>query len=161
MDSRLNVDTSGWQAGLAKLGGDLRVRLARSMAVAGGKVLRDEAKRQAPVESGRLRSQIYLAFKEAKSNAQQVTYSVSWNGNKITGAPHGHLLEFGHWQTHQVVRLPNGDWFSDLSKPLPAPRWIAAKPFLRPAFDVAKQRAQQAMVERGRHRLPELLAEQA
>jgi len=147
-------DTTGWEEALQKLNGPLRESLARSMAVAGGKVLRDEAKLLAPVESGRLRDSIYLAFKEGKSNAEQVVYSVTWN-HRI--AKHGHLLEFGHWQPYVVKKLPNGDWFTT-DEELPAPKWISAKPFLRPAFDSAGKRAVDAMIQRGRQRLPELLA---
>lgn len=149
------MDTSSFDAGLARLGGELRVKLARSMAVAGGEVLRDEAKLLAPVEEGVLRDAIYLAFKDAKSNEQQVVYSVTWNSKK---APHGHLIEFGHWQPYKVVKLPNGQWFTT-KELLPSPKFTAAHPFLRPAFDSASKRAQQAMINRGRQRLPELLAE--
>jgi HK97 gp10 family phage protein len=149
------LDTSGWKEGLAQLNGPLRESLARSMAVAGGQVLRDEAKLLAPVESGKLRDSIYLAFKDGKSNESQIVYSVTWNSRK---APHGHLLEFGHWQPYVVKKLPNGDWYTTNEK-LPSPKFTAAKPFLRPAFDSAKGRATQAMIERGRQRLPELLAE--
>ena len=149
------LDTSGWKEGLAQLNGPLRESLARSMAVAGGQVLRDEAKLLAPVESGKLRDAIYLAFKDGKSNESQIVYSVTWNSRK---APHGHLLEFGHWQPYVVKKLPNGDWYTTKEK-LPSPKFTAAKPFLRPAFDSAKGRATQAMIERGRQRLPELLGE--
>ena len=156
-----SIDMSGWEAALAKLQGPLRVSLARSMAVAGGQVLRDEAKVQAPIgdmtESktpGLLKSSIYLAFKDAKSNGQQVTYGVSWN-SKI--APHGHLVEFGHWQPYQVVRQKDGTWITLVDRPQ-APRWVQAKPFLRPAYHAAKGRAKDAMIARGKQRLPELLA---
>lgn len=150
----ISFDDSEWQAAFAKLDGPLKVSLARSMAVAGGKILRDEAKQQAPVQSGKLREAIYLAYKDNMSTEQQVVYSVTWN-SKL--APHGHLLEFGHWQPYEVVKLPNGDFFTT-NTPLPAPKWTAAKPFLRPAYDTGIERAKQAMIERGRERLPELLA---
>jgi HK97 gp10 family phage protein len=149
------LDTSGWTAALDKLAGEKRVSLARSMCVAGGEVLRDEAKLLAPVKDGVLQSAIYLAYKDARSNEAQQVYSVTWNHRK---APHGHLIEFGHWQPYKVVKLPNGDWFTT-KELLPNPKWISAKPFLRPAYDMAKERAKQAMIERGRKRLPELLAE--
>lgn len=151
---KVDFDFSGWKQGIAQLADEKLTSLARSMAVAGGSVLRDEAKRQAPVEEGILRDSIYLAFKDGKSNDAQVVYSVTWNSKK---APHGHLLEFGHWQPYKVVKLPNGDWFTTTEK-LAAPKFTAAKPFLRPAFDIAKQRAATAMIERGKQRLPELLA---
>lgn len=147
------LDTSGWAEGLAQLSGPLRESLARSMAVAGGRVLRDEAKHLAPKESGLLASSIYLAHKEGRSTEAQVVYSVSWN-SKV--APHGHLIEFGHWQKYVVKKLPNGDWFTTDTL-LPAPKFVPAHPFLRPALDSAGKRAQQAMVDRGRVRLKELL----
>jgi HK97 gp10 family phage protein len=149
------LDVSGWTKALDKLAGEKRVSLARSMCVAGGKVFEAEAKLQAPVKDGVLQNAIYLAFKDAESTAERVKYSVSWNHRK---APHGHLIEFGHWQPYKVVKLPNGDWFTTKEK-LPSPKWISAKPFLRPAYDMAKERAVQAMIERGKQRLPELLAE--
>ena len=156
------TDLSGLLAGLDKLAGPLRESLARSMAVAGGKVLRDEAKLRAPVGTeeggsiypGALRDAIYLAFKEAKSTIGQVTYSVTWNSKK---APHGHLLEFGHWQPYVVRKTPTGYYTTKVKKETPT--WTAAHPFLRPAIDAAGARAQAAMIERGKQRLPELLAD--
>ena len=154
-NSGIKFDGSEWTEALNKLDGPFKEKLARSMVVAGGTLLRDEAKHYAPVKTGLLRDSIYLAFKDNLSNEQQIVYSVSWNSKK---APHGHLLEFGHWQPYKIVRLPNGDWFTDVTQPLAQPKWTPAKPFLRPAFDHAA-RAQQAMIKRGRERLPELLAE--
>lgn len=148
-------DAKGWIDGLNKIGSpEMREKLARSMGVAGGKVLRDEAKRWAPVESGRLQQSIYLAHREKASNAAQQVYSVSWN-SKVS--PHGHLIEFGHWQTHARYQDGKGEWHT--GAPLAAPKWVAAKPFLRPAQDVAGADAVKAMIERGRERLPELLRE--
>lgn len=149
------ADASGVLAGLDKLSGPVATHLARSMAVAGGQVLRDEAKLLAPVDSGLLKSAIYLAFKDARSSQDSVTYSVTWNAKK---APHGHLLEFGHWQYYVSFIGSDGEWRTDKSKPLARPRWVPAHPFLRPALDSAGPRAQQAMIDRGRVRLPELLA---
>lgn len=155
------VDMSSVQAGLAKLAGPLRESLARSMAVAGGKVLRDEAKLLAPVGTeeggsihpGALKDAIYLAHKDAKSSASQQVYSVTWNSKK---APHGHLIEFGHWQPYVVAKTPAGYYSTKIKKDVPT--WTAAHPFLRPALDSAGARAQAAMIERGKQRLPELLA---
>ena len=136
----MTLDTSEWDAALVKLDGPLKEKLARSMAVAGGTLLRDEAKQNAPVDTGLLRDSIYLAFKDNLSNDAQIVYSVSWNSKT---APHGHLIEFGHWH---VEGGKGGERTS----------WTPAQPFLRPAFDQAP-RAQQAMIQRGRERLPELL----
>lgn len=141
-------------AGLDRLTGDLATSLARSMCVAGGKVLRDEAKVLAPVATGKLRDSIYLAFKDNRSSSRQVTYSVTWNASK---APHGHLLEFGHWQPFVTIKTRDGEFITTNVR-LPTPKWVAAHPFLRPALDSAASRAISAMIERGRERLPELLA---
>ena len=81
-------------------------------------------------------------------------YSVSWNAKT---SPHGHLLEFGHWQIYQVRRLPGGEYVTMKNRPLAQPKWVAAHPFLRPAYDAAIDRAKQAMMIRGRERMVELL----
>lgn len=146
------LDAREWDAALARLTDPkLRESLARSMAVAGGKVLRDEAKARAPVDSGKLKSSLYLAHREGESTPERQVYRVSWNARV---APHGHLLEFGHWQTH-VMYQKGGEW--KVGAPLASPKWVPAKPFIRPAFDAAQGRAQKAMIDRGRQRLPELL----
>lgn len=150
---KAGVDVSGVLAGLDKLSNSSLTSLARSMAVAGGTVFRDEAKRQAPVEDGVLRDSIYLAYKDGKSTEDSVIYSVTWNSKK---SPHGHLLEFGHWQPYRVVKLPNGDWFTTKEK-LASPKWTSARPFMRPALDIGMQAAKQAMFERGRERLQDIL----
>lgn len=152
MTIKATVDDSSALAGLDMLGGALRVSLARSMAVAGGQMIRDEAKVRAPEDSGRLKSAIYLAYKDGESTDERVVYSITWNSRT---APHGHLIEFGHWQTN-VAYKDGADWWSGQAK---QPKWISAHPFLRPAYEATGERAQAAMFERARERLPELLAE--
>ena len=160
-------DDRAVQASLSKLGSALSESLARSMGVAGGQVMRDTARALAPEYDGStglaggsnvdippipglLKSAIYLAFKQNMSTKDHVTYGISWN-SKI--APHGHLLEFGHWRTNKIV---NG---VPTKIPLPFPKWVPAHPFLRPAYDVAIVPAKAAMIARGKERLPELLRE--
>jgi len=160
-------DDRAVQASLSKLGGQLSVSLARSMGVAGGQVMRDTAKALAPEYDGStglaggknvdippipglLKSAIYLAFKDKLSTTDRVTYGISWN-HKL--APHGHLLEFGHWRINKIV---NG---VPTTIRLETPKWVPAHPFLRPAFDAALIPAKAAMVARGKERLPELLSE--
>lgn len=160
-------DDRAVQASLSKLGASLSVSLARSMGVAGGQVMRDTAKELAPEYDGAtglaggsnverpprpglLKSAIYLAFKDRMSDSGHVTYGISWN-SKL--APHGHLVEFGHWRVNKIVHgVPT-------TIPLKYPKWVPAHPFLRPAFDMATGAAKLAMVERGKARLPELLRE--
>jgi hypothetical protein len=155
------VDAKSALAGLDRLASSkLRESLARSMCVAGGQLLRDEAKHYIHDVSGRLQSALYLAFSPETSTNGQIVYHVSWRkgrGQMGGGAPHGHLVEFGHWQTHKAYIGKDGEWYSTKEK-LDQPRWIPARPFLRPAMEGAGSRALQAMVDRGRQRLPELMA---
>jgi hypothetical protein len=169
-------DVSEAVAGLDRLNG-VKYALARSMAVAGGTALRDEAKVRAPVGRaeedaagggsiypGALRDAIYLVFRDRESNNQVIKYSVSWNAKK---APHGHLIEFGHWQPFVVVltkdgwrTLASGKGTKATGQLRPGgPKWIPAEPFLRPAYEAMLPRLRGVMVERGRERLPELLRE--
>jgi hypothetical protein len=168
---RAQIDLSGWEHALQQLGGPAKESLARSMAVAGGKVLRDEAKARAPVDSGRLRASIYLAYKTDRSTGDRQIYSVSWNSGHLGGAPHGHLIEFGHWRYNKIVNgvpqrslragLKRGRGPQDHEGPgaLDVPVWVPARPFLRPALDAAGARAAEAMFARGRERLFEVLAD--
>lgn len=149
---RADVDVSGVLAGLQRLAGDQMTSLNRSMGVAGGQVLRDEAKLRAPKEEGILSDAIYLAFKDGRSTETRAVYSVTWNSRK---APHGHLAEFGHWQTHARYQK-NGVWYT--GAPLDSPKWVAARAFLRPTYESSAGRALMAMQARGRERLAELLA---
>lgn len=159
-----DVDTSDVLAGLDRLAGPIAYSLARSMGVAGGKVIRDEAIARCPVgidkwygqskTPGLLRSALYLAYRENASTPERVVYGVTWNSRK---APHGHLVEFGHWQRFEVARDPQGDWYTT-TIPLEHPRFVAATPFLRPALDAKGAVAVQAMLDRAKVRLPELLA---
>lgn len=146
MPVNASVDLSSVLAGLGRLSG-VSESLARSMAVAAGQAVRDEAKARAPVDTGKLKGALYLAYSDRRSRESTVVYSVTWNSKK---APHGHLLEFGHWQTHAMYKGRDG-------APLAHPKWVPARPFLRPAYEAVAPRMAQIMVDRGRERLPELL----
>ena len=161
MKAEARVDTKGVEEALNKLTGPLKDRLLRSMLVASGKVLRDEAEARVPVKTGRLKSAIYLAHSPERSTGGMQVYHVSWRKAFFGGARHGHLIEFGHWQTHQIVKLANGEWITLEDRPLSTPKWVPAHPFLRPAVEAAAARAVAAGAARGKQRLPELLAEAA
>lgn len=157
----VRVDTSGVQRALARMAGPVRISLARSMAVAAGKVLRDEAKQLAPVgmegesqNPGLLRDSMYLAYKDGRSTDQQQVYAVSWNARR---APHGHLVEFGHWQEYVTYKGQDGNWYTNPNIRLPEPKWVAAHPFLRPAM-AAWPAAREAALKRGRERFSDLMA---
>lgn len=166
---KATFDTSEWDALFDRLVGPARESLARRMGVSGGQVLRDEAKAQAPegiaeekavrqfggsLRPGALKNAIYLVFSDDRSTSTVFTYSISWNAKQ---APHGHLLEFGHWQPYAVVFTEKWGWYTDKTRLLATPKWTAAHPFLAPAYMAAKARAADAMIARGRKELPGLL----
>ena len=156
MPVNASVDLSSVLAGLDRLSG-VSESLARSMAVAAGQAVRDEAKARAPVDTGKLKGALYLAYSDRRSHGSKVVYSVSWNSKKNSNkAPHGHLLEFGHWQTHAIYKGRDGEWY--VGAPLAQPKWVPARPFLRPAYEAVAPRMAQIMVNRARERLPELLS---
>jgi hypothetical protein len=120
----------------------------RPAAQAGAQVFVDEAKARAPVSEphigrggkeypgGTLKAAIYQVYSVSHSDAKHATYHVSWNAKK---APHGHFIEHGHWQTHQAIKTSSGRWISGAK--LEQPRWIPARPFIRPAYDAKLQAA--------------------
>ena len=107
-------------------------KATRPAAQAGAQVFYDEVKQRVPVSAkphksgkktynpGTLRKAIYQAFADKESGDGKAMYRVSWNK---THAFYGRFVEFG------------------TSK-------MAAKPFIRPAYDAARARALQAVQER-------------
>lgn len=119
-----SFDLSGINARLDRVTKAAR-KSTRKAAQAGAQVYHDELKARVPVSAqphksgkktynpGTLRRAIYQAYVEDESNEGQATYRVSWNKSH---AFYGKFLEYG------------------TSK-------MAAKPFLRPGYDAAHQRA--------------------
>lgn len=109
-------------------------KATRPAAQAGAQVFYDEVKQRVPVSAkphstkgkkqtftpGTLRKAIYQAFADKESGDGRAMYRVSWNK---THAFYGRFVEFG------------------TSK-------MAAKPFLRPAYDAARAKALKAVQER-------------
>jgi hypothetical protein len=161
---RMTLDASAWTKAFDALGGPVRESLSRRMLVSGGVLIRDAAASMARqsankegVEArGLLASAMYLAYDTDAITSHSFTYKVSWN-SRI--APHGHLIEFGHWLTHVVYKASNGEWYTVKDKPLREPIWVAARPFLRPTFDSYGGTAIRVMIQRGQEELPQLLRE--
>ena len=107
-------------------------KATRPAAQSGAQVFYDEVKQRVPMSAkphksgkktynpGTLRRAVYQAFADRESGDGRAMYRVSWNK---THAFYGRFVEFG------------------TSK-------MAAKPFLRPAYDAARARALQAVQER-------------
>ena len=107
-------------------------KATRPAAQAGAQVFYDEVKQRVPISAkphksgkktynpGTLRKAIYQAFADKESGKDKAMYRVSFNK---THAFYGRFVEFG------------------TSK-------MAAKPFIRPAYDAARAKALQAVQER-------------
>lgn len=156
---QLNGDLS---AALDRLKTGMKEHVARSAAHAGALVLYEEAKRLAPVydgperkgiKPGQLRNAIYHVFSGDKSGDTRKIYEISWNAKK---APHGHLIERGHWRVNKLIRV-NGRWVATKER-LPAPVWVPAVGFIRRADD-QRAAAMKAMERRAAERTAEVLAE--
>lgn len=147
----INVDTSGLERWLDELADEAEAA-ARPAAQAAAQVLYEEVKRNVGRirrKTGNLDRSIYQVFSAAKSSEAKATYHISWNARK---APHGHLVEFGHLQRYEISFDPNTKRFTThKDRPLPAPRLVAAKPFLRPAmakFPQALEAAKEELFKR-------------
>lgn len=147
---------------LEQLADGMREHVVRSAARAGALVFYDEAKRQAPVHDGapregvhpgQLRNAIYHAFADAKSGELVKVYEVSWNAAK---APHGHLIENGHWRVNKLVQGSDGRWIAARER-LERPVWVPPVAFIRRSFDRANA-AVEAMQRRAAERTAEVLA---
>lgn len=141
----MSVDMSDVFLKLDSLDVDAR-ELMRPAAQAGAQVFYDEVLLRVPVATktvtrksgkviapGALKRSIYQAYSADNSTDRSATYHISWNARK---APHGHLIENGHW-----MRVVGKDG------PM-QPKWVAAIPFIRSSYDAAGARAEQAVVAR-------------
>jgi hypothetical protein len=143
--------------------------LGRRMGVSGIKVMKEEARANAPISSPpynpisrgsqapeTLKNAIYGAFSDARSTPTLITYSVSWNRHQ---AWWGHLAEYGWLQTHKIEWVPGGDYFITTKIPLPEPIFHPGTKFLSRSYEASIDRAREAMLQRGREELAILLAE--
>lgn len=147
----MTMDLDNVFRGIEKLKDD-GYKVARSMGVAVGQLMRDEAKANVGVETGKLRAAIYVAFDERTSTANRIRYSVSWNAAK---APHGHLVEFGHWRRNVVVQQPNGQWITTRER-LPQPVRVKPVAFLRRAYDTLQPSVMRVAITAGQRRMSQL-----
>lgn len=149
-------DASDMFAGLDRLD-EAKESIARSMGAAMGESVRDEAKARVPVGTaidgskfpGLLRSAIYVAYDNRRNvlNPDVYRYVVSWNAKK---APHGHLLEFGHWMVYEYDTDGLGNfWTIKPLRKLPVRKWIPAHPFIGPAFSAMQPKLMSIGAEAG------------
>lgn len=143
-------------AALEQLGEEVQQRVVRPVAYAGAKVFYDEVRLRVPVYTGKprkgihpgqLREAIYHVFSEGLSSDLEKVYEISWNAAK---APHGHLIENGHWIVRGKVGRGNAG-------PPRRVGWAPAIPFVRGSFDRAAD-AVRAMQARAVEKVQEVLS---
>lgn len=129
----MTVDLAGLESAVNAMHTQVKAA-TRPAAQAAAQVLYDHARQNAAAlgrVTGKLHASIYQAYSRDHSRPGVATYHISWNARK---APHGHLVEFGHIQRYKAYLGADGKWHSNLRAPI-APRHVAARPFLRPAWD--------------------------
>jgi hypothetical protein len=132
MSVTIHADMAGLDRMIDMLAADVE-EAARPAAFAGADVIYREVKRNVAAlgrVSGNLDRSIYRVYSKDNSGRGRATYHISWNARK---APHGHLVEYGHFQRYRVFIGKDGHWYTDKSNPLAQPRRVAAAPFVRPA----------------------------
>lgn len=115
----MKFDTSAIFASIDVFAGRVKAPIIRTGSAAAARVLYEEARTRCPVKTGLLKSAIYRVHSVSESRPGRDVYHVSWNASK---APHGHLIEFGTSR-------------------------MAARPFLRPAYEAVKDAAISAGVD--------------
>lgn len=140
-------------------------QIVRPIARAGALVFYEEARRLVPVYQGapitrkngvkttpgQLRDAIYHVYSEKLSTDQHAVYQVSWNAKK---APHGHLVENGHWRVNKMIKTDTG-WAATAER-LATPVRVPAVAFMRRSGDRA-QAAVDAMRKRAAEKIAEVL----
>jgi hypothetical protein len=165
MSLLLQLDSEGLNAIIEELS-EATEAGARPAAQAAAQVLYDEVRRNVlanGVGSAKLYYSIYQVYSQSRSKAGLATYQISWNRKK---APHGHLVEYGHIQRYVAYVGKDGNYYtavrpgmrgkprpkgraSQAAKdayyiPLPAPKQVAAKSFVRKATSKADAAAEAA-----------------
>ncbi|BAM29084.1 hypothetical protein G176_gp12 [Xanthomonas phage CP1] len=151
MSSKItSLDISGVLSALNDLRDDSD-SVSRTMAFESAAVVRDSAKAHVRSKTGRLKGAIYAVYVPEESTEVRHVYAVSWNKKK---APHGHLVEYGHWRTNVVAEV-DGKWLFTKEK-LATPVHVPARSFLRPGYDSVKGRLVEVANKAGAKRLAEL-----
>lgn len=101
------IDLSDLESLMADIS-DTADEVVRPAAQAASQVLYDAVQSNVaaiPRVSGNLASAIYQVYSQDNSGPALATYHLSWNATK---APHGGLVEYGHWQRYVVVQTKKG-----------------------------------------------------
>lgn len=115
----------------------------RSAANTGASVIRDEVVIRVPRATGLLAEEIYQKHIPEASNKVRQTYIVSWRkgGKGQKGAYYGFWVEYGHWYVPPKAKGITWKAHRNATKTI----FVAANPFLRPAFEAKARAAVDAM----------------
>lgn len=103
----MGVDLSGLDTLLEELG-DAAEQAARPASQAAAQVFYDRMRSNVArigSVSGNLAQSIYQVYSKDQSEAGRSVYHISWNASE---APHGGLVEYGHWQRYLARMTPDG-----------------------------------------------------
>jgi hypothetical protein len=147
------ADMDAFNSMISELEGDVE-RAIRPAAQAAAEVLYQAVRVNVAAlgtKTGNLYGSIYQAYSPEKSSQQRAEYHVSWrtSGAGIR-APHGHLIEWGHWKRYKSYIGKDGNWYTNNKAPLPEPVRVAGKAFVRRAsaqFDDAMKAAEKRFFE--------------
>ena len=106
----------------------------RPAAYAAVTVLYDEMRIRVPVGEGLLKSAIYRWRDKSETNVENIGQSVFYVGVNKRKAPHWWWIENGHYQYKYVAKNEQGEYYTTKDK-RPQPKYIPAKPYLRPSID--------------------------
>lgn len=146
MSLTITVNTDALDSLLDELA-DQAEEAARPAAQAGAQVLYDAVARNVASigkVTGNLARSIYQVYSKDQSGPGSATYHVSWN-HRI--APHGQLVENGYVQRYKVYMGKDGNWYTNKNAPLPEPKHVGARPFVRPAQALFPQALDAAELE--------------
>lgn len=152
-------------AALNRLADDVAIKHARGALAAGAALIRDEARKNAPQLTGKLKRAIYSMWMREMSTRERQTFFVSVRrGKKFQGrtstsksgktrttadrdAYYWTWIEFGHVSAGPGGQLKGGTRRRERarSEKRAAGKFVPPQPFLRPAFEAKKQEAVEAV----------------
>ena len=140
-------------AGLESLALSLRGDALAKIAYSGIRIMYDQMRLRAPVNSGSLLNSIYHWHDDKRSSSFRQIYMAGPNKAK---APHWHLVEYGHELVNVVYKDSSGALIPTHRR-RSAPKFVRAHPFIRPTYFGNIDAAQRAMLARAKTVLAEAL----
>lgn len=138
---------------LQQLPAKMEANILRGALRASGVVLRDEAKTQAPVDSGELRDSIRVSARIDKKNGS-IRAKVTAGNRKVFYA---HMVEHGTAAHFIKPKNRKSLFFAGLAKEVVNHPGSRRHPFMRPAFDGKSGAAIQAFADYVRARIDKLV----